>query len=212
MYLSRVQLNISKFRTKEALGNPAILHGIIEKSFEGERKRNLWRIDRLAGIYYVLLLSETRPELGEIDKQLGYDDKSNEEIRDYQPIFKELKPGDSWQFRLKANPTRSSFNEKNSGTGRGKVFAHVTVEQQKKWLQNKAQFHGFSLDYNQFDVVNSQWYKFSKSLKSEHRVSLLTTTFEGRLRITDHDKFKEVMITGVGRAKAYGCGLITLAR
>jgi CRISPR system Cascade subunit CasE len=36
-------------------------------------------------------------------------------------------------------------------------------------------------------------------------------TYEGRLRIDDVDKVRTVLTTGLGKAKAYGCGLMTLA-
>ncbi|MEU4834134.1 type I-E CRISPR-associated protein Cas6/Cse3/CasE [Streptosporangium sp. NPDC023615] len=43
------------------------------------------------------------------------------------------------------------------------------------------------------------------------RVVLSTATFEGRLRITDATVFTERLLGGIGPAKSYGCGLLTLA-
>ncbi|MDB1087701.1 type I-E CRISPR-associated protein Cas6/Cse3/CasE [Streptomyces sp. ACA25] len=43
------------------------------------------------------------------------------------------------------------------------------------------------------------------------RVTLVTATFDGRLRVTDADKLRRTLTAGLGRAKAYGCGLMTLA-
>lgn len=40
---------------------------------------------------------------------------------------------------------------------------------------------------------------------------LHTATFEGRLRITDPVVFTERLLGGIGPAKSYGCGLLTLA-
>lgn len=37
-------------------------------------------------------------------------------------------------------------------------------------------------------------------------------TFEGVLTITEAELFRKALIDGIGRAKAYGCGLMTLAR
>ena len=37
-------------------------------------------------------------------------------------------------------------------------------------------------------------------------------TFEGILEISDEEVFKQTLVDGIGREKAYGCGLLTLAR
>jgi len=49
MYLSRVAIDVKRYESMKALYNLEILHGMIESSFEGERKRNLWRVDRMGG-------------------------------------------------------------------------------------------------------------------------------------------------------------------
>lgn len=36
-------------------------------------------------------------------------------------------------------------------------------------------------------------------------------TFTGFLQITDLDKFKQALVNGLGREKAYGMGLLTVA-
>ena len=41
---------------------------------------------------------------------------------------------------------------------------------------------------------------------------LQTITYEGNLRVTDADLFRKSLTRGVGRARGYGCGLISLAR
>ena len=43
-------------------------------------------------------------------------------------------------------------------------------------------------------------------------VTLATATFEGHLEVTDVAALRHALNHGVGRAKAYGCGLLTLAR
>lgn len=43
------------------------------------------------------------------------------------------------------------------------------------------------------------------------RVTFNSATFEGRLRVTDAEVFTASLLAGFGPAKAYGCGLLTLA-
>ncbi|MFG7941943.1 type I-E CRISPR-associated protein Cas6/Cse3/CasE [Streptomyces sp. NHF165] len=42
-------------------------------------------------------------------------------------------------------------------------------------------------------------------------VRFTRATFDGRLRITDLAAFRRTLVQGLGKAKAYGCGLMTLA-
>ncbi|MEV5086000.1 type I-E CRISPR-associated protein Cas6/Cse3/CasE, partial [Streptomyces sp. NPDC056159] len=42
-------------------------------------------------------------------------------------------------------------------------------------------------------------------------VSLVTVTFDGRLEVTDPQLLRRALTQGIGKAKAYGCGLLTLA-
>ncbi|MCK8679404.1 type I-E CRISPR-associated protein Cas6/Cse3/CasE [Streptomyces lichenis] len=42
-------------------------------------------------------------------------------------------------------------------------------------------------------------------------VTLVTATFDGRLEITDPEALRRTLTQGLGRARAYGCGLLTLA-
>ncbi|BAV87872.1 hypothetical protein RA11412_1573 [Rothia aeria] len=43
------------------------------------------------------------------------------------------------------------------------------------------------------------------------RVTLRKAQFDGALRITNVEQFREALVNGMGRGKAYGMGLMTLA-
>ncbi|HHV03047.1 MAG TPA: type I-E CRISPR-associated protein Cas6/Cse3/CasE [Bacteroidales bacterium] len=212
MYLSRIALNAKRRKTMQAFTSPQLLHGAVEQSFKGSRRRNLWRIDWLSDVCYLLVLSTEQPDFTHIAEQFGYPDSERQwETRDYDPLLERLRAGQVWRFRLCANPIRSSSREKDESSGRGKVFAHVTQEQQKQWLLSRAETCGFTLEDSVFNVVHTQWYKFRKGKGSGREVKLRTATFEGALTISELDHFKQALLTGIGRAKAYGCGLLTIA-
>ena len=71
MYLSRVELDPTRRSTMAALSAPQKLHGAVESAFAGERRRRLWRLDRLGERLYLLLLSEDAPELSGVVEQFG---------------------------------------------------------------------------------------------------------------------------------------------
>lgn len=212
MYLSRIALNAKRRETMQALSSPQLLHGAVEQSFDGDRQRNLWRIDWLNNICYLLVLSTEKADFSHIVNQFGYPDSEWEwETKNYEPLLTRLKPRQVWQFRLCANPVHSSFREKDAESGRGKVFAHVTQEQQRQWLLTRAETCGFLLEEDAFDIINTQWLKFNKGENGGHKVTLRTATFEGVLTISDVEHFTQALQSGIGRAKAYGCGLLTIA-
>ncbi len=97
-----------------------------------------------------------------------------------------------------------------SGKSRGKVVAHVTPDQQKEWLLDRSEELGFLLKTDQFDVVSTFWKKFKKS--GQNQVTLKFATFEGILEIKDAEIFRKTLLQGIGRGKAYGCGLLTIVK
>lgn len=217
MYLSRIALDTKRRETMRAFVSPHILHGAVESSFphspDRERERTLWRVDYLGEMCYLLILSIHRPDFTHMAEQFGYPHPNQQwEIKDYDPLLTRLKSGQVWQFRLRANPVHSSVKEKDEASGRGRVFAHVTQEQQRQWLLKREKGCGFTLDENSFDVVHTEWKKFSKARGSSREITLRTAVFEGMLTISDVELFKRSLLSGIGRAKAYGCGLLTIAR
>lgn len=207
MYLSRMELDTANRKTLQALTSPCMFHGAVESAFEGERKRNLWRIDQLEGHYYLLLLSEEKPDLSKAEKQFSKGENTWL-TKDYDPLLERVQKGTSWRFRLCANPTYSV----SEGRGkRGRVCAHTTREHQRIWLMEQGKKHGFMVNEDEFDVVQNKWYHFYKG-NQKHRVSMLAVTYEGVLEVTDEAEFRKSLTEGIGREKAYGVGLMTLMR
>ena len=208
MYLSRVELDTSKKQTQVALVSPNKFHGSIENAFDyakENRTRNLWRIDKLNGKMYLLLVSKDKPDLTNFARQFGKKLLSYE-TKEYGRFIDKLSNETVWQFRLIANPTKCVKKEK----GRGKRVAHITPEHQTQWLIKQAQKYGFHVDEKRVQVKESKWLMFNK--QGKHMVRALAVTYEGKLEITDVDKFRIALVDGIGREKAYGMGLLTIVR
>lgn len=206
MYLTRLELDTSKQKTIMALASPALFHGAVERAF-ADKGGKLWRLDSLAGKTYLLIVSDERPDLTAAAKQFG----ANEDWKtlDYTPFLDKIQNGDRRGFRLKANPVIT----KSAGAGkRGKVLAHVTVAQQEQWLLNRAEENGFRLDPDDFSAVQSDWEFFRKGTDGGRRVTFRTAVFEGTLTVTDAALFRQMLQNGLGREKAYGCGMMTVTR
>lgn len=211
MYLTRMELDVSKRDTRKALLSPSLFHGAIESSFPGERERRLWRVDEYQGKYYLLLLSEQTPDLSHMAKQFGMEGNEQPwQTKSYDALLERLQAGSAWQFRLTANPTKSI---KSPEMGRrGTVCAHITPEYQLKWLLDRCETHGFSIDPEEVIVAKSQWQRFYKGDQRKRPVSLLSVTFEGILTVTDVVRFRQTLVEGIGRGKAFGLGLLTVMK
>lgn len=211
MYLTRMELDMSKWDTRKALLSPNMFHGAIESSFPGERERRLWRVDEFQGRYYLLLLSEQIPDLSHMANQFGIEgSKQPWQTKSYDALLEQIQAGSAWQFRLTANPTKSVKSPKTGK--RGTVCAHITSEYQLKWLLDRCEAHGFSVDLDEVIVTQSQWQRFYKGEQRKKTVSLLSVTFEGILTVTDEVRFRQTLVEGIGRGKAFGLGLLTVIR
>ena len=203
MYLSRIAIDLRRYETMRALHERERLHAMVESCFPGPRQRRLWRLDSLHDIDYLLLLSGEAPNLRELGRQIGCRGAIGE-IKDYTPLLRRIAPGTVWRFRLTANPTESIPSRDGS---RGRVRAVTVVARQREWLARQGASHGFAVADGAFDVTRTEWLRFRKP---GHAISLLCTTFEGILTVTDAAQFLQALTEGIGRGKAYGMGLLTV--
>ena len=192
----------------QALASPNLFHGAIEIAEKGERTRKLWRIDTLRGEQYLLILSENKTDFSSVAEQFGYD--SVYECKSYDSLFGRITNGSRWQFRLRANPT-VQVKKDPSSKGRGKVLAHITTAHQEEWLRRQSEKHGFSLAEGEWLVTESRWFMFKRNREQKSSVRMLSVVFEGVLTVTDADAFRNALVSGIGREKAYGMGLLTIA-
>ena len=183
MYLSRILLK------------PDRTHGAFRLRVP---ERHLWRIDRLNDNLYMLVLSKDKPDFTMFCQQFSPSEDAWE-TKNYDGLLDSLSEGSTWRFCLTANPTVSKSHQGNNG--QGKI---VACEDWRGWLLSKADKHGFQV--NNFNVTQSTWKKF------ENGIAFLSVTYEGILTITDVAMFKEALINGIGRGKAYGMGLLTIIR
>ncbi|GAA2768525.1 type I-E CRISPR-associated protein Cas6/Cse3/CasE [Streptomyces paradoxus] len=126
--------------------------------------------------------------------------------------------------------TRLKEEADNGSRHRGFRVAHRTAAQQLQWLLKRCERHGFNIpgatatppapglqtqgeDVSAgpaVTIVSRDILRFRKRPDGP-RVTLSTATFEGRLRVTDPDTLRVALLGGIGPAKGYGQGLLTLA-
>ena len=79
-----------------------------------------------------------------------------------------------------------------------------------KWLITKGEIHGFAV--KEFDISIGNQQEYTVKANGKNNYLLRTLDFQGRLRIVDAECFITTLFRGIGRAKAFGCGLMLVRR
>jgi CRISPR system Cascade subunit CasE len=85
----------------------------------------------------------------------------------------------------------------------------------EKWVINQGERYGFEIvtDKNhQLKLQNSAYHWNSIKAKKGKKSGFSSVDFIGELEIIDKDKFCKALFNGIGRAKAFGCGLMLVRR
>ncbi|TPR39915.1 type I-E CRISPR-associated protein Cas6/Cse3/CasE [Apilactobacillus micheneri] len=211
MYLSRVEIDVNNRQKISDLTHLGAYHNWVEQSFpeefkNNERTRKLWRIDKVNEKKYLIILSSEKPEINENGlEKYGVNDSG--ETIDYDQFLTKLSNGMYARFRMTLNPSVSKSTGKKSGK-RGKVLQCLKYEDQISYLENRSIKNGFELIESEYTVTSKNWEVLKR--KKSKRCYIQQVCYEGRLVIKDLNKFKKVLCNGLGRKKAYGCGLITI--
>ncbi len=226
MYLGRCELNPNRRGAKKLLGSPQAMHAAVlscfPKSRASEAGRILWRIDRTDSGVFVYVVAGISPDWTSLEEQGGWPDSSTGAVKNYQPFLDSIEEGQRYSFRLTANPAHSVRTRPD---GQLKRLGHVTVGYQEKWLLKKAPTNGFEIPTfttsvdpqgeaeSAFQVTSRRVLSFTRQDHEGRRgrITLAQAEYEGLLVVTDRDLLVNALKSGIGRAKGYGCGLLTLA-
>ncbi|NLG51540.1 MAG: type I-E CRISPR-associated protein Cas6/Cse3/CasE [Chloroflexi bacterium] len=223
MYLSRLILNPRNRRVQNEMARPYELHRSVLKAFPDampDSERVLYRVDHDArGERLTLLVqSESRPDWTWAEQSPGYllDDGS---VADGPLAVKEfalaLQPGQVLAFRLRANPTvKKKSHERPDGVmpPNGIRLGLVREEDQRAWLERKGQQHGFRVLRLLIAPEGMQVGHQPVSQEQPRRLAHMAVRFEGVLQVTDPALLSEAVRAGIGSAKSFGFGLLSLAR
>jgi CRISPR system Cascade subunit CasE len=224
MFLTRFTINPARRGAHKLLGSPQAMHAAVLSSFApqppptGEEptapaqpSRILWRVDRSATTNtHLYILSPARPDLTHLVEQAGWPTTETWQTREYSSLLERLQEGQRWAFRLKANPVHAVRVAQEQRT---KPLGHVTVAQQETWLTSRTHKHGFTLAKGTPDALDLLVHdrETIRFKRNNATVTLTTATYDGILHITDAQALRTALVTGIGRAKGYGCGMLTLA-
>lgn len=227
-FLSRVEINPARRGTRKLLASPQAMHAAVLAAFPpsshqkpDKEGRVLWRLDQGHSSTVLYVVSPELPDFTHLIEQAGWPQTTSWDSREYGPFISRLKKGQIFGYRLTANPTRSApTTDKTGKPSRGKVYGHVTADQQLRWLLDRQSALGCELSSSSDNSHNTHKLLIETQLierrrvvfsRAGRRVTLDQATFQGILRVSDPQKLGHALVHGIGRAKAYGCGLLTLA-
>ena len=219
MYLSRMTLNPVRRGTRRLVGDPQAMHAAVMSLFppgmaesDNGEGRVLWRLDRDESQLCLYVASPERPSFEVMQEQAGWSAHPTDVTRSYEPLLDRLTVGQEYAFRLTANPVHTVTDDH----GRKRRFGHVTVAQQEGWFLEKCPSIGIQVrsgvtpdsPWNDLIVRERGIVQFRRG---NGIVTLSRATYEGSCRVVDPALLRGALCRGVGRAKGYGCGLLTLA-
>lgn len=207
MYLSRVEIDYENRVALKELNHLGAFHNWVEQSFpeeikNSERTRKLWRVDRLKNKNYLLIVSKDKPDFKRLEK---YGVKGTAQAKDYDEFLKTFKNNDRMTFRVVLNPNKSISDR---SLRRGKVIPLLHEDEQFKYLIDRSEKNGFSLDSRDFYILKSNFETLYKP--NGFKLDLIKAEYQGELTITDVEKFKNALTNGIGKKKAYGFGMMTV--
>lgn len=228
MYLSKIVLNPRDRRVRRDIADPGEMHRTLLHAFEPESKPTAFRarhgvLFRLEsrgaqGAPVLLVQSDTKPDwsrLAVLDTYFLRNGTTNPDTKAIGELYNNLAEGQVLQFRLRANPTKK-IDTKTRPDGTKSNGKRVPLRDQDAliaWLWRKGEQGGFGSagDPKTSVRVTPEEDVMADRGGKKAAMTFGSVLFEGRLRITDAEAFRETLWAGVGPAKAFGFGLLSVA-
>lgn len=233
MYLTQLILNPRSRAVWRDLADVHAMHRTVMSGFpnlaaDGDARGRLGVLYRLeshprTGEPTVLVQSAIAPNWAQLPQ--GYllerAGMPNPDCKEVGAIFARLRPGTPLTFRLRANPTKR-VSAHAAGVRPEQVGKRVELRgevEQLAWLARKGAQHGFIVLSVRAasgaaaipDVRIRPGGKVVGRRPAGAPMTFAAVTFEGRLRVTDADRFRAALAAGIGPGKAYGFGLLSIA-
>lgn len=189
LYLSEWQVENSLLR------DVYLIHQDLWKTFgdsDLHERPFLFRIfpERESSVLKILMLSQKEVEGEKKSKTLLLRKKK------YDPRFQQ---GDLLRFSLRVNPVKRLSKERCR-------VPLVKENDLQEWLARKMEGFASAIDAS---VNGKHVFHFKKSKLFG---KIVAVDFEGYFRVKDLEKLKVVLSSGIGPAKAFGCGLLLVGR
>jgi CRISPR-associated protein Cas6/Cse3/CasE subtype I-E len=192
MYISKVFLNVSIPLVRHDLSSLNFFYETLKKISGGGDP--VYRIDNVplnktGYIQPVVLVSEKKPVTVCEKLPSGYVVK----IETYEYNIP-IRNGMVYKYYLRANPSVRM------------LFMHSDLETEeswRKWLESEGIINGFQ-------IVDLKVTDDGYVTCPDKKVKFVSVIFEGALKVTDENRFRKSLHSGIGRGREYGLGLLSI--
>jgi CRISPR system Cascade subunit CasE len=187
------------------LTDPYSLHRVIYSLYQDDRTDLQKNSSQPSGILYadqggdifgrrVLMLATREPESA-VDGSYG--------AVTSRPVPGHFLGFDKYRFRVVVNPVRRDAASRKliPIRERSEIIEWFAARAESRW--------GFSTPGQYLHVNKIEVLRFND--KHQHRVTLAQASIQGQLLVTDRSLFQASFAQGLGRGRAFGCGLLQIA-
>lgn len=180
------------------------LHRVVYSLYDDIRNTGQKQASAASGILYAdqggdvrgrkILMLANREPMDAVDGQHG-------EVLS-KPIPNDFLSHEQYRFKVIVNPTRRDSASRKLMAVRGR-------EDVARWFAERTMASwGFEVasEHLQVDKINVLQFKD----KEQHQVTIGQAHIQGGLRVKDKEQFTRSFTQGIGRARAYGCGLLQI--
>ncbi|MFF1716914.1 type I-E CRISPR-associated protein Cas6/Cse3/CasE [Streptomyces sp. NPDC058268] len=166
----------------------------------------LFRAEETTAGPQILLQSQVAPDPSRLPDTYG-----NVETCSLESLLSNLHKGTIVNYRCVANPVRKPRAATRQAYKLPPVVA-LSGNAAIEWWERQSTAAGLEpLHINARPLATVRGHRGPKDPAAKQRIQLARTQFDGTARVLDTDLLREKIAAGIGRGKAYGCGLLTLA-
>lgn len=199
--LTRLQLNPRHSDARRDLADVHRLHRRVMSLLPEDLGANpraeavaLWRLEP-SELPVLLVQTENGPNIGALPE--GY---AATQTKDLAPVFAAVRAELRFRYRIAVNPVRQ-----NGESGRRSV---VPSSRLSDWWIERTQRIGIQdLEPPGFTTEPTR----HGTTPSGNKLTIAIARIDGMASVTDPEALRKALHTGVGRARSYGCGLLTIA-
>jgi CRISPR system Cascade subunit CasE len=207
-WLTRIVPDTRARAARADLGDPVGMHrrlmSLLPDSLGNQARAQtglLFRIDYIrTGAATILVQSTTQPDLSQLPAGYGTADQ-----KPLDPLLDAIGEGLPVRFRLAANASKRLWKSDGHHNA-GQVVALGGTDAEDWWRKRAEERHRLRIV-----VLRSEAGTAARGRRGEGTVIHAVTRFDGTALVTDPAAVRQAVFTGIGRGKAYGCGLLSIA-
>ncbi|MEU7942397.1 type I-E CRISPR-associated protein Cas6/Cse3/CasE [Microbispora bryophytorum] len=155
----------------------------------------LFRLEDTRNGVQILVQTRIEPQLSRLPD--GYGEAATRQL---DGLLDRLQKGSVVHYRIAANPSKRLG--KSAGTKAGKLEA-LRGAAAEQWWAERAAGNGLSVI-----TISSQ---SQRDVRAKGGIRHAVVRFDGTAVVSDPELVRTAVLTGIGRGKSYGCGLLSLA-